>query len=293
MGGTLTERRSRRVRLLWATALGAGSVLALQLGCIAFGPPSLERAFAGRAQPLEHTYEGAGGVPLAAGETGNPRGPMVLFVHGTPGGWRDFAQVMADAGLIGRARLVSVDRAGWGGSRQSGLVASLGRQAEALRAVLDASPENLPAVLVGHSLGGAVAARLAMDAPDLVGALVLVAASIDPELERTTWYQAFGRTWLVRPLLPAVLARADDEIRPLRAELEAMRPEWATLRMPVFVLHGEEDALVPVANADFAARMVTGAPLAIERIPRQGHLIPWQRPERIVATVQRALDELR
>lgn len=257
--------------------------------CVSFGPPSVEKAFADRPAPVERLFE-ADGTRIWAGETGNPAGPLVLFVHGTPGGWRDFSYVMADPELATRARLVSADRLGWGGSADSGLVTSLEAQARALRGVLAAHPENLPAIVVGHSLGGPVAARLALDAPELVGALVLVAASIDPELEETTWYQALGRTWLIRPLVPGMLARADDEIRPLRGELEALLPRWAELRMPVFVLHGEDDGLVPLANTDFAARVLTGAALEIERIPGQGHLIPWECPQRIVALVLRALD---
>ena len=282
-------RGGRRRRVLWLAlgvlVLAAGFVVA----CVSFGPPSVAEAFADRPAPLERDLE-TGGAPVHVAETGNPRGPLVLFVHGSPGAWNDFAFVMAEPELAERALLVSVDRPGWGGSSASGLVTSLELQAAALRPVLAAYPANLPAVVVGHSLGGPVVARLAMDAPELVSALVLVSASIDPELEEPTWYQSLGRTWLIRPLVPDVLVRADDEIRPLRGELEAMLPLWKTLRMPVFVLHGESDALVPVANADFAARVVTGAPLELERLPDQGHLIPWQRPDRIVALVQRALD---
>lgn len=282
---------SFRRRRVWLLALaGILALAATGLCCVSFGPPSTAQAFAGRPAPRAGSYEDADGRTVATGECGDPSGRLVLFVHGSPGVWRDFAYVMADPVLAERALLVSVDRPGWGGSAAGGLETSLADQARALRAVLEAHPENLPAVVVGHSLGGPVAARLAMDAPELVGALVLVAGSIDPELEKTTWYQALGRTWLVRPLVPEMLERADAEIRPLRRELEEMLPRWAELTLPVYVLQGDEDALVPPANADFAARVVTHAPLSIERIPGQGHLIPWQKPERIVATVLRALD---
>lgn len=260
------------------------------LGCVGFGPPSTEKAFDGRPAPAFETVTTASGAPVRAATTGTAGAPLVLFVHGSPGAWNDFAYVMATPDLAERAFLVSVDRPGWGGSGESGLVASMQAQAAALRAVLEAHPESLPAIVVGHSLGGPVAARLAMDSPALVRALVLVAGSIDPDLEETTWYQALGRAPLVRWLVPDVLARADDEIRPLRGELRAMLPLWEELRMPVVVLQGEDDGLVPAANADFAERMITNAPLEVERIPDQGHLIPWQKPERIVAALLSILD---
>jgi pimeloyl-ACP methyl ester carboxylesterase len=280
----------------WRRPLGFIALSVLLCGgffvaCVSFGPPSTARAFAGRPEPREHRLARNGAGTLAFAETGADDAPLVLFVHGSPGSWRDFAFVMANAELAERARLVSVDRLGWGGSAECGLVSALAEQATALAEILRQYPANLPAVVVGHSLGGPVAARLALDHPELVRALVLVASSIDPELEETTWYQALGRTRIVRSILPAVLARADDEIRPLRGELELLVPRWSELRRAVFVLHGESDALVPVANADFAARVITNAPLSIERRRGQGHLIPWQQPAWIASTILRALRE--
>jgi len=280
----------KRARRWWIGLAALTFALALVASCFSFGPPDMAKAFEGRPEPQRRSYALGGGREIVAHETGLERGPLVLFVHGSPGAWNDFAYLMADEALASRARIVSVDRLGWGGSAGSGLVPSMQEQAAALRSVLEAHPNDRPAIAVGHSLGGPVAARLAMDAPELVDALVLVAGSIDPELEIPTWYQRAGRTIVVRALLPDILRRADDEIRPLRAELDAMLPLWSTLRMPVYVMQGDDDALVPPANADFAEREITHAPLVVERIADQGHLIPWERPHDLVELVLRALD---
>ncbi|HEY5692223.1 MAG TPA: alpha/beta hydrolase [Cyclobacteriaceae bacterium] len=40
-----------------------------------------------------------------------------------------------------------------------------------------------PIILIGHSLGGTVIARMTMDSPELVDGVVMVAPSIDPEIE--------------------------------------------------------------------------------------------------------------
>ena len=260
--------------------------------CASMGPPSTADAFAGRPAPQHTAYPFPDGRQLASAETGNPDGPLVLFIHGTPGSWSAFSFVMADPALADRAYLASVDRVGWGGSTAGGVDSTLDGQAHALKALLDAHPDKLPAIVVGHSLGGPIAARLAMDAPDQVGAVVLVAASIDPALEKTTWFQAIGRWKIVRWAVPEALVRADEEIQPLKAELEAMLDGWGGLRMPVTVIQGEKDGLVPAANADFAQRVLTQAPVTMRRIDDVGHLIPWNRPELIVEAVLRHLDEL-
>jgi pimeloyl-ACP methyl ester carboxylesterase len=282
----LTRRAKRG---LWAgfVLLAAFAVF---VSWASFGPPDPARAFEGRPAPVEGRVALGNGRELRFFETGLEHSPLVLFVHGSPGAWNDFAHVMADDELAARAKLVAVDRLGWGGSAMGGLAPTMAEQAHALAQFLRERPADRPVVVVGHSLGGPVAARLAMDAPDLVDALVLVAASVDPQLETPTWYQHVGRTRLVRAILPEVLRRADDEIEPLRPELEALLPLWPKLRLPIFVQHGDDDALVPPANVDFVARIATGAPLSIERMPDQGHLIPWERPDALSKLVQRALD---
>lgn len=281
--------RSRRiVRIVpWiAVALSA----ALIGGGLALGPPSTRGAFVRRPDPQSVSFGRTGGGAIHGAVTGRADGPLVLFVHGTPGAWEDFSFVMAAPALAERARLIAIDRLGWGGSRRNRVEPSLAEQASALAGVLRDAADRRGAIVVGHSLGAAVAARLAMDKPELVRALVLVAGSIDPQLEVETWYQALGRLPFIRPFVPDALVRADDEIRPLRGELEAMLPRWNDLRMPVTVIQGEADALVSPANADFAERMIRNAPLVVERIPGQGHLIPWERPERVVTAVLDYLD---
>lgn len=255
-------------------------------------PPSTEALFVGRAFPVVHNHVLSGGRMLAAAETGRENGPLVVFIHGSPGHWQDFASLLADRELGDRARLVAVDRIGWGGARMGGLEPSLAAQAAGVRAVLGAHPNNRPVIIVGHSLGGPVAARVAIEYPELADALILVSASIDPELEKPNPLQKLARLMVIRWAVPEIFLRADEEIKPLKRELEAMMPLWAKLRVPVTVVHGETDQLVPVGNADFAARMIVNAPVEMIRLPRQGHMIQWQRPDAIRDAVIHRLDQL-
>jgi pimeloyl-ACP methyl ester carboxylesterase len=234
----------------------------------------------------------AEGGTLSGRAIGASDGPLVLFVHGSPGGWNDFAHLLANRSLAEQALLVSVDRPGWGDSASLGIRPSLEAQVEALQVVLDAHPDQLPALVVGHSYGGPVAALLAMEEPERVGGLILVAGSIDPELEKTTWYQKVSRWRVVRWMLPDALVDADREIQPLKGQLDDLEPRWDGLVMPVKVIQGEADGLVPPANADFAEEKITQAtPLTVHRVPEMGHLIPWNRPELIAEAVGEWLGE--
>ncbi|HEV7670812.1 MAG TPA: alpha/beta hydrolase [Thermoanaerobaculia bacterium] len=278
--------RSRKFAL-FAVVLGLGSLALLR--CVSFGPPDNSKAFIGRTPPSFHSYQVLGREVFAA-EIGPKDAPPVLYIHGSPGSWDDATDLMIDPQLVERVRLIAVDRPGFGKSGYGQLETSLARQAAMLAGVLAQAAPGRPAIVVGHSLGGPVAARLAMDDPGSVAGLVLVAGSIDPALEKTTWYQKAARWPVVRSIVPKILQLANDEIRPLKGELQKMMPLWSGIHMPVEVIQGDGDALVPPANADFAQRMLTGASVHMMRIPKQGHLIPWERPDLIRDAILRLLD---
>ncbi len=101
--------------------------------------------------------------------------PLVIFVHGSPGSLSAFIDFMADTNLLSRAQLISVDRPGFGYSNFGYAEPSLEKQSADLKPILEQHKNHRPIILVGHSLGGPVIARMAMDYPELIDGLVLVA----------------------------------------------------------------------------------------------------------------------
>ena len=216
---------------------------------------------------------------------GDPTKPLVLFVHGSPGSWSAFIDFLTNSRLLEVAQVASVDRPGFGDSDFGKPEGSMERQASDIAPILAANQSGRPAILVGHSLGGPVIARMAMDYPDQVGGLVLVSASIDPQLEKTKWYQ-IPADWMVFSwMVPQVLVTTNREILPLKSELEKMIPLWKNLHMPVTVIQGGKDNLVPPGNADFAEKMLVNAPTFMVREPEMNHFVPWNRPELIEQAV--------
>ncbi len=107
---------------------------------------------------------------------------------------------------------MSVDRPGFGKSNLGRPERSLQRQAASIAPVLQNNNAAKRAILVGHSLGGPLIVRLAIDYPELVGGLILVAPSVDPALEPKEWYRKVGNFALVRPLLPVEIDVSNQEI---------------------------------------------------------------------------------
>jgi pimeloyl-ACP methyl ester carboxylesterase len=101
-------------------------------------------------------------------------GPPILFLHGLGGQLMHFRGTLFDR-LAPDYRLVAVDRPGSGYSRRAGETGSrISEQARILASLIDELGLEQPLV-VGHSLGGAVALALAIDHPDRVGGLALIA----------------------------------------------------------------------------------------------------------------------
>ncbi|SDD42371.1 Pimeloyl-ACP methyl ester carboxylesterase [Massilia sp. PDC64] len=105
---------------------------------------------------------------------GDPTLPPLLLVHGLAGQLAHYTYGVTDR-LTGRYRMVAVDRAGSGHStRDPGTPADLHTQAAMLAALIDRLGLERPLV-VGHSLGGALALTLALRHPDRVSGLALIA----------------------------------------------------------------------------------------------------------------------
>lgn len=217
---------------------------------------------------------------------GAPNGRRVIFVHGTPGaadGWADFL-LNVPPGL----HYIAIDRPGFGATTPDRAEPSLRRQARALAPLLEARNGRWP-ILVGHSLGGPIIARVAVDQPDRVGGLLILAGSLDPALERVHPMQPVGEWWGVRSALPRRLRNANRELLLLKQELEALAPDLSNIRLPVTIVHGTADTLVPIANVDFMRKRLTAAtPLVVQILPRQSHFLPWER--RIL--IERALNAM-
>lgn len=152
----------------WAAA-GAGAILG---GLALFSQIQGRRAR--KAVPRDGVLLPIDGARAHVVDRGRGKGPPIVMLHGLGGQLRNFNYGLADT-LSARHRVVLIDRPGSGWStRAPGVGGSLAEQAHFVAQVIRELGLEKP-LLVGHSMGGAVALATALDHPGLLGGLALVA----------------------------------------------------------------------------------------------------------------------
>jgi pimeloyl-ACP methyl ester carboxylesterase len=209
---------------------------------------------------------------------GDPLSQRIIYVHGTPGdasNWDDYIR-----NPLPKAESVAYDRPGFGKTRPTHAMVSLRDQAKVLEPLLVNRDGSWP-ILVGHSLGGSIIVQAAVDYPDRVGGLVIIAGALDPDLESPQWYNQLADWPLVKVILPHALRVSNEEIIPLKTELGLLKPDISSIRCPVVIIHGSRDRLVPVENLTFIAERLGDVVKEALIVEGEDHFIIWNNAELI------------
>jgi pimeloyl-ACP methyl ester carboxylesterase len=250
-------------------------------------------------------------------------GPPLVLVHGLGGAasnWTELAPILAE-----RHRVLVPDLPGHGGSDPLPGDGGLGPLADRVRRCAE-KEQALPAPVVGHSLGGEVALRLAAERREAVEALVLCASSgISCRSRRNRVGLAITtavrpgriagrhrqrlvrRQWATRAcflgLAEATLtpegalgflerAATATDTRPAARALvaEDFRARLDRIACPVLILWGARDRIVPPDDGfEYARRL--GATLRL--LPETGHLLIGERPLECSVLIEEFLESAR
>jgi pimeloyl-ACP methyl ester carboxylesterase len=185
------------------------------------------------------------GAELAFVERGSGS-PALLFVHGWQGD-RSVWDGVVDA-LGPQRHTLAIDLRGCGDSRNAAGPYRLERFAADLRDLI-AARDLGPVVVVGHSMGGTIALRFAVDSPDFVRALILIA----PVAASGGAYSEKGLAYL------RGVARDESAVRAWLARTVEQPPDETTLdRLSAVAAETTRAAALEsfesFAHADFAER---------------------------------------
>lgn len=141
--------------------------------------------------------------------------PPIVFIHGASGNLLDQMEAFRKP-LEGRARLIFVDRPGYGYSDRGGPENDTpAGQADAIAKLLQKKGINR-AIIVGHSFGGAIAASFGLRHPDMTAGLLFLSPATHPWNGVVDWYYDLaatpyiGKLFCNTLLLPIGLTRIDE-----------------------------------------------------------------------------------
>jgi pimeloyl-ACP methyl ester carboxylesterase len=231
--------------------------------------------------------------------------PTIVFLHGSG----DNAQVWdAVIACLPQYTAIALDLPGHGAltNRPGPARMTVDDYAGVVRAEL--TRRGLEHVcLVGHSLGSAIALRMAVDYPALVSRLVLVGAGarlrvLPTLLEHTRTEQETAKLGLVElAFAPAHQRQAREFARRLAPTAPGMlhrdlaacndfdiMSELGHIAQPTLVVTGEEDRLTPPKYAHFLAEHLDSARLVL--LPNVGHYAQIEAPEAIAEAIRAWLE---
>jgi pimeloyl-ACP methyl ester carboxylesterase len=234
--------------------------------------------------------------------------PPVVLIHGAGGSHLDWPPELR---RMPGQHVYALDLPGHGKSE------GLGRQSisaymDALLAWLDAMHIDR-AVLIGHSMGSAIAMTTGLEHPERTAGLVLVGSGarlrVLPEiLENTSSSLTFQKaidTILQKSYSPS----AEPHLRSLTArQLEATRnavlhgdyqacnsfdimERVCEIQAKTLMICGADDEMTPPRYAQYLARQIPNAQLAI--IPDAGHMVMLEQPQAVAVAVMNFLPRLR
>jgi pimeloyl-ACP methyl ester carboxylesterase len=216
--------------------------------------------------------------------------------------------------LAERYRVVAVDLPGFGLSDKPDAVYDLASYERRMGDFLTRWTRG-PVVVVGHSMGGEIAAALALDHPERVVAAVLIAPAgfgLSPLLGDSTGIASPGAAWvatalsyilpvhdsawLSEPAARAVYEPVGDSAyrratsRILRDfDFAALRERLAGLRQPTLILWGQEDPTIPFpVGEELAAQIPCHQLIAL---PNTLHRPHQTEPDTVVAEIEAFLTE--
>jgi pimeloyl-ACP methyl ester carboxylesterase len=222
--------------------------------------------------------------PFSFWETRAGSGAPIVLLHGLGGSsdwWKRNFEVLAE-----RHEVAAVDLVGFGRNRlflrRSTLPLKFDDIAALLVRWIEASFRE-PVHLVGNSMGGHIAIHVAAARPDLVRSLVLVDSTGIPfEVAPGRHFENLAMPrglWSFLLILMRDLLRAGPTATALafaRLLRDDARPLMRTLKMPVLLLWGERDPLVPLDYAEQALKVMPHAKLRV--IEHAGHVPMWENP---------------
>ncbi|MBX3081445.1 MAG: alpha/beta hydrolase [Anaerolineae bacterium] len=256
-------------------------------------------------------------IPVNLHYTEQGSGTPLVLLHGFPFSsaiWREQLARLSD-----QYRVITPDLRGHGRSPATDDVYSMELLAADVIALLDTL--NIEqAVIMGHSMGGYVTLALARRAPERLIALGLIGsqAAADTDEARKKRFELIeavtkqGSQAVSEAMMPRLFAPIEQEDETIKEQVNALmlsikpavlintirglaaRHDSTALlsgfELPVLIIAGDKDAIIPLENSEMLATLPTHCTLAT--IENGGHMMMLEQPQATTLAIRQFMDEI-
>ena len=251
-------------------------------------------------------------------------GPDILLIHGLPGCIEDWETIIPQ--LSKKYRVTAFDRPGHGFSIANKLKYNLAQNADFAFALIDKLKLNNPVIVghsYGGSTVLEMAERSTSNVKAFVSVSPVTSSRGKPD---TIFYilktPVIGpaSAWLVKLFTgcsmiregldeafnpnqkdmpqgfaenrcmifsqPKVIKTLSREEMTMRADVNRMTPLYGNIKKPLFIVHGERDKVVPVADGMLLHKAVPGSKLILYK--NTGHMVQYAKPSELIGVIKEA-----
>jgi pimeloyl-ACP methyl ester carboxylesterase len=303
-------------RLIMKKHLSHFLVLCMFIFCAL--PVSADKIPAG----FKGNYIDVKGQQIRVYQTGS--GPDILLIHGLPGCIEDWETIMPE--LSKKFRVTAFDRPGHGFSSANKLKYNLEQNADFAFALIDKLKLNNPVVVghsYGGSTVVEMAERNASNVKAFVSVSPVTSSMGKPDIiiyilktpvigPASAWLvklftgckmiregldeafdpnqkdipQGFADTRCMIFSQPKVIKTLSHEEMTMRQDVKKMTPLYGNIKIPLFIVHGGSDKVVPFTDGVLLNKAVPGSKLTL--LKNTGHMVQYARPAELIKVIEEA-----
>ncbi|VUC27923.1 unnamed protein product [Clonostachys rosea] len=278
---------------------------------------------------LSKTVNTASSRKLHCAQTGDPKGQLIICLHGLGGSAETFKPLVAS--IPQSYNIVCLDFPGFGGSPAlterptvASYVSDLHDVVTFFQAAADSLEDSQKVILLGHSLGSAIVLQFAAQYPSLVAAICLLGATRSAShipavqarmLDMAKNTREKGAAWAaelasrsnfpppemrdvdekLRKKVYDAVAASDAEGYALTCEMMADEshkdPDYSKIKCPILLIAGDLDVISPVERSKGLVDIL-GSDLCTLKIVKSGHQPILEEPDAVAQAVGEMLNKI-
>ena len=210
---------------------------------------------------------------------GDTNKPTIILIHGSPGSWDAWVDMITSTNLLENYHVVAMDRAGYNKTTIAGKY-SLKEQSDFLKPVMNKYCSDC--IIAGHSYGGGLAVQVGLDYQSLIKGTITIAGTVAAPYQKLKWYNYAMKYSPARWLVAPDFVVSDNEMWALQNDLPKLEKQLVNYTRPMAIIQGNKDMLVNKNSAQYLNDHLTNAKVELFVKDNMNHFVIWSDKDLVI-----------